>query len=414
MATKFWRGTADAVVQDTRVTINVFDAATTYKITIGGVVVSVLGTTDAQTTIDALAALLQASAHPYFSAVTWSRSGTGGSSALKGLADVAGVPFTFTATTTGGTGSFNAVADTTACSGPNFWSVPDNWSDGLVPVVGDTVIVERGPNICWGLGQSAVDLDLLIVRQSYTGRIGLRADAFATSANGEAVSPISKPEYRATYLAIESDAVDIGAHHDVGSPAGSPRIKLDLGVHLTTVTVHDTGRSPIDAGLPALRLLLVNSSSVVHVRKASGGVGIAVEDETEASTLDTVSIANAGSDTKVHVGRGVTIETWYQRGGVNVLESAGTVTSITVEGGTLQLEGPWLATTVTIEAGTIEPNNTGAGAAAITTFNIHGGAVVATKSSAPRTWTTTKWKWKDSSLDVDVSVITFTNEVELV
>src|SRR3990167_1389847 len=48
----------------------------TFTVTIGGVVISVVGDTDVATTATALRAALNASTHPYFAAITW--SGTAG------------------------------------------------------------------------------------------------------------------------------------------------------------------------------------------------------------------------------------------------------------------------------------------------------------------------------------------------
>lgn len=96
--------------------ITAYDTATTYKVTIGGVVVSVVGQGGTTaTTATALRTALNASTHPYFAAITWSGSG----SDITGTADTAGVPFIATSSVTAGTGTFSAFSTTTASAGPN-------------------------------------------------------------------------------------------------------------------------------------------------------------------------------------------------------------------------------------------------------------------------------------------------------
>ena len=64
MADKYWLGIATEVAQIDTVQINGYDAATTYKLTVGGFVISVLGDTDVNGTAAALAAAWNASTHP--------------------------------------------------------------------------------------------------------------------------------------------------------------------------------------------------------------------------------------------------------------------------------------------------------------------------------------------------------------
>ena len=141
MSVRYWLGTASAVAQVTDAGINAFDATSVYGITIDGETVSVQGLTDEQTTTDALVVALNASTNPNFSQITWSRSGSAGSSLVRGTSDVAGMPFTFTTYVNGGTGSWDAVSTSTANSGPNVWDVAANWSGGAVPVNADDVVI---------------------------------------------------------------------------------------------------------------------------------------------------------------------------------------------------------------------------------------------------------------------------------
>ena len=108
-ATLYWIGGADAVSQVATTQITAFDAATTYKVTIGGITVSVAGDTDADTTAAALKAALSGSDHPYFTAITW----TVATDTITGTAATAGVPFVFSTSATGGTGTISAYSEDT-------------------------------------------------------------------------------------------------------------------------------------------------------------------------------------------------------------------------------------------------------------------------------------------------------------
>lgn len=412
MATIYWEGKADAVAQVESGSIDSVDGTpsnNTFTVTIGGDTVSVTGDTDAATTAAALVVALNASTHPYFAAITWTNPSGG---TVTGTADTAGVPFTAALSVSGaGTGSVTDFSTSTASSGPNDWSTAANWSGGAVPVAADDVVIDGSVNICWGLAQSAVDLDTLVIRQTYTGKIGLRYDAFATSADGDTVSP-SKPEYRAHYLDIESDEVDIGFHAGPGTPTGSGRIKLDLGVHASTVTIHNTARTPNETGGYAVNLLAASASTKVYVRAAPGGVGIAMNEPHETTTVSLVSISDPSTDTVVATGEGVTVTTWEQAGGENALQAGATVTTATVDGGTLDVDGAFTITTLNVNGGTVYANNVPAAGAALGTSNVNGGALVGTRSTEARTWTTVNL-YAGSSVEVDKDVVTLTNGITL-
>lgn len=381
MATKYWRGTADAVAQVRRAGVNTFDAATTYGITIGEVTVSVVGTTDEQTTTDALVTALNASTHVYFSGITWARYGSGGSSEVQGTADAAGVPFTFTTYANAGTGSWNAVSNATASAGPNDWSTASNWSDGSIPATGDTVILrDNSVDILWGLDQSAVTLAALTIEKSYTGKIGLNRVVFQQSASATSTA---KTEYRDTYLKVSATAVKIGENNSQSTPSGSSRIMIDTGSNAATVEVFGTASTPAESGRPSVRLKFNHASSALYVRSAPGGVGIALDAPGETSALSLVSISDSSSSSRVYAGAGVSLTTWGQTGGSNILNAASTVTTVNVAGGTLTTEGAFAITTVNVSGGTLDSHSTGT----ITTLNLTGGLVDFQGSTRARTVT---------------------------
>lgn len=403
MATKYFTGEADAVAQVwTGVIVDVDSppSGSNYAVVIGGVSVSVAGDTDVNTTATALRAALNASTHPYFAAITW--SGSGGN--IVGTGDVAGVPFVATLTDENSPGGL--VTDftvTTACRSPYHWDSPDNWSDGSVPVAGDDVIIEGlSTPILWGLEQAAVTLGSLTIRKTYTGKIGLDRRVFATTANGETTNS-AKPEYREHYLTIGYDTCDIGQHIGPGTPGGSQRIKIDNAKSgASTTTVHGTAVAASETGYPAVRLLAAHADADIFVRGAPAGVGIAMDEPGEVSTVGEVA-CSAGA---LYLGPGVTLTTLTLAGGSCTLQAAATVPTVTVDAGTLTTEGDYTITTLNADGGVLYLNHVKTSGNAITTLNLNGGRVDGRQSLEPRTWATVNPDL--GTLLVDDSVVTIT------
>lgn len=404
MATKYFTGEADAVAQVSTGTITAVDATpanNTFTVTIGGVAVSVAGVTSAAATAAALVAALNASTHPYFAAITWSvPSGAN----VRGTADVAGVPFTAVLSKSGaGTGTVTDFSATTACAGPEHWGSAANWSDGSIPANADNVIIEGiSGNILWGLDQSGVTLASLTIRKTFTGKLGLDGRTFATARNGDNPET-SKQEYRTTYLHIGYDRADVGQHVGSGVPSGSSRIKLrNAKSGASTTVVHDTASAPAETGFPAVRLLAAHASADIVVRGAPAGVGIAMDEAGETSTVGAVSVS-AGA---LYIGPGVTLTSLSQSGGTCTLQAAATVSAVNVTDGTLITEGNFTITTLNAKGGTVFPNNIKSGGNAITTLNLEGARVDGRQSREARTWDTVN---PDSgTLIVDDAVVTIT------
>ena len=404
MATKYWLGEADAVAQVWTGVIASVDATpanNTFTVTIGGVAVSVAGVTSAAATATALVAALNASTHPYFSSITWS---VVSSTNVRGTADVAGVPFLAVLSKSGaGTGTVTDFAVTTACASAYHWDTAGNWSDGVVPVSTDTVILQGSTSILWGLAQAAVTLTQLTILKTFTGKLGLNRAVFATTANGETTDS-TKHEYRQRYLNIGYDAADIGQHAGPGSPAGSSRIMLqNAKAGASTTMVHGTATAAAETGYPSIRLLAAHASATVIVRDGSGGVGIASDAPGETSTVGAVSVAGGA----LYIGPGVTLTSLSQVGGSCILEAAATVSSVTVGGGTLTTEGDYTVTAMTVSGGQVLCNNIKSGGNAITTLNLTGGRVDGRASQEARTWDTVNPDL--GTLLVDDSVVTITN-----
>lgn len=407
MATKYWIGGATAVAQVWTASIDSIDATpanNTFTVTIGGQTVSAVGATDVSTTATNLRASLNASTHPYFSTITW--SGTVGD--IIGTADTAGVPFIAALSVSGGgTGTVTDFAVTTANASPASWDVAANWSDGAVPVSTDTVIIkDASQSIYWGLAQSAVALTQLRIDQTYTGKIGLPANSFATTADAATVNA-AYIEYRTHYLDIGWDTAYIGQHLGPGTPAGSTRLKLDNAKSgASDTTIYNTNSSG-ESQKPAIRLLLAHASADIWIRAAPGAVGIANDAPGETSTVGVVHMLSETTSHSVYIGPGTTITTYRQAGGTNVLQAAATVTTVEVNGGELRTEGAWKATTFAVDGGTAYPNNRDGSAVIADAINHNGGTV--DFSTSGEAGTVTDYNPNDgATLVYDDDVITFT------
>jgi len=395
MATLYWRGDATAVAQVHTASIDSVDATpadNTFTVTIGGVAISAVGDTNVATTATNLRASLNASTHIYFSSITWS----GSTGDIIGTADTAGVPFVAALTETGvGSGAVTDFASTTASAGPNDWSTGDNWEtvgsgQGTAPVSTDTVIIENSAQeIAYGLDQNAIALGFLRIDQSYTGKVGLNRTVFATSVDG-ATTDSTALEYREHYLKIGSEFVDLGQQFGPGTATGSTRIKINnVDAAASTTTIHNTATTG-DGIYPAVRLLNTNSSSTLLIRKAPGGVGVAIDEPGETTTFSAITVSDETSAARLFTGDGLTLTTYTQNGGSNSLRSVvdGTITTITVNGGTLLTNGDFTVTTLNVNDGTVNANHERIGGNAVTTANLNAGTANVRGSSTARTWAT--------------------------
>ncbi len=403
MAAKFFTGKAKAVAQVDTVQITADDAATTYTITIGGVSVSVAGSgTGVNDTAAALKVALAAETHPYFAAITW----TVATDTITATANTAGCPFTATSSKSGGTGTIGAVTSSVACTGPNFYNVGENWSDGSVPGASDDVHVDSNLNVCWGLDASAVTLTSFTAWRN-SGKIGLRHDKFATTADGDTYSAIQVPEYRETYLKIKVNGpVTIGKYEGPRVVNGSGRVKIDLGAQAAMVQV-DYAETAADIGPPSVRMLANSASTDVYVRSAEGGFGLAVDQHDETTTIRDIAVSDESSNSRVSLGRGVTLTSWKQRGGENLLQAAATVATVDNDGGVLTSDGDFTVTAWNNNGGTAYPNHKKTGGNAITTANNNAGTMDTTRSSEPRTWNDYKPR-AGAILKYDKDVLTIT------
>lgn len=404
MATAVWQGGVEAVAQVSTGSVDTFDGASTYTVTMGGYAVSVVGTTDVATTATNLRAALNASTNPYFAAVTWS----GATGDITGTADVAGAPFLAALTVTGGTGTVTDFSDTTACTGPHHADAADNWSTGAVPASSDDVVIEGGPSILYGLdGFSATALGRVEVRQGFTAKVGLEPSGFATSLDGETVLS-SIPEYRDAYLEVTADEIVIGEHIGPGSPSGSARIAIEQKkAGTSTLDVVNVGTSAV-FNRPAVRYLAANASADVIIRSAPSGVGIAVEPG-ETATVGDVYVVDTSTTSNAYIGPGTTLTTYKQAGGISTLSAAATITSVDVLGGTLRIVGyDYLITTLNVYDGTVIDSHENTGGAEWTTINAFGGTLELPLSTAGTARAFTTANLYAGRLEVDWSAVSGT------
>lgn len=384
MATIRWEGQSQAVAQVDTGSVDTFDAATTYSVTINGVVVSVTGDTDVPTTATNLVAALTAETHPYFSTITWANPSSG---TITATANVAGFPFSATLSAAGGTGTVTNFSNTTANAGPLVWDDPDNWVGGALPGASDDVVVENfGGDIWFGLDGITAALGVVEFLKTFTGKVGLNSIAFATDVSSE---DTSAPEYRTDYLEISADEIHVGQQTGPGTPSGTQRAKIDNTKAGSSVfTCHATAPSSSELGFPAIRYKANNAGADVIVLSAQGGIGIGKEFESETALIGDIDMRSTAAADKVFVGDGVTFSNFIQAGGTNIISAAATVTSVRATGGALTTTGDFTITTLTNDGAEIFANHKKTAGNAITTANNNSGTLDGTGSGESRTWST--------------------------
>ena len=371
MATRIFTGDAAAVAQVNSVTIDTFDAATTYTFTINGKTVSVVGITDVAATTAALEVAFNASVIPEFAEITALDDDI---DTITLTADTEGTPFTVTLTVSGGTGTVTDTGVTTANDGPEVWSAA-NFKDATgdrtvaLPGAGDTVIIEDfAGSILYNLDQNAAgDISVLDIRGSFTGEIGLPQNRTGGATDYD--------EYRQRYLLIEGSAIDIGR----GAGGGSPKIRLSLDGLCDALIVHATSSSSDDHG--ALEID-GNGNTITALTVISGSVDVARDDATAGATITTL-VTDAGAT--VFVDQNCTLATVSVQGGTvtadvgittitihqgTVTHNAGNIGTANVLGGSLLFANTAALTVTTTAMGTAGVLDTNAAAAVITLTNI--------------------------------------------
>ena len=378
-STILWRGDSASVAQVDTLTISGTVGATdVYALTVNNKVLSVLANTTvaataAQNIVAAWNALL-ASAAPEFAEMTAAYT-TGGS--LTITADTAGKPFTLSIGVTG-TSTF-AQVHTTASSGPADVSVAANYSGGVLPTNGDTLIFQNTANpALYGLSSlSAITLASLQVFQSFTGTIGLPRNSGSGST--------SYLEYRPQYFQIGATQVILG----FGAGSGSGRIKLDFGSVQMTTQIFNAG-SQAENSIPAILLKGTHASNALTVLKATVGVAYFAGEVSTLATLSMGYVTSVNGDASIYCGSGTTltivtqaggrltvwsnVTTLVQYNGTVAVEGAATLGTATI-GGTLLDQSTGTITTLTLLGKGVYDHSNSLTAKTITTFTMNTGAV---------------------------------------
>lgn len=391
MANVRWKGGAAAVTQVATVQVTAYDAATTYKLTVNGKVVSVIAQGSVNATAAGLVTAWNASTEPEFAEVTASSS----TDTVTLTADTAGVPFTATSSVSGGAGTIGAVTTTTSATGPYHWDNAVNWDTGAVPVNGDTVWIEHSVvSILYGLAQSAVTLTALNIAASWTGELGL--------AELNTSGSTAYLEYRSRYLAIGATTITIGD----GPGQGSGRIQLNVGSVQCTLHVHGSG-SGAETDLEPILWKGTHVSNVVNVTKGSVGIAVYGGESATVATLTVGYQSSPTSDSAVRLGAGVTLATLSQSGGTVLLQAG--LTTVSKTGGSLTIDAGSV-TTLTDDGGSTVYKGTGT----ITTLNVgHEASVDFGQDMRGRTVTSTNI-YRGAAVNDPFATVTWTNPPRLV
>lgn len=272
-------GDAEEVAQVDSLDITAYDAATTYRVTIGGKILGVAGTTDAPTTETALVTAFNLSGYNEFTEITASRP----SNSVLLTHDTAGESHVATSSVSGGTGTIGAVTAVTAADGPSVLTANNckNASTGAraLPVNSDTFTFEQlDVDLKYTLeALAAVTLAALHVKASYTGLCG----NVPYNDEGE------YDEYRPLYLKVGATLCEIGA----GEGDGSNLVMIDFGAVQTACRVLATGSDPELEGLGAFIFKGTNASNVLLVEGGSVSVAPFAGETSTIATLTAIGTA---------------------------------------------------------------------------------------------------------------------------
>ena len=347
MATVYFRGDTPATSDVWTITPGGTIGTETFTVTINGksITYTATGGDAVADVVDGLVAAWNASTTTELTEY----DATDSTTHMTLTADTAGVPGTISSSATGS--ATNVAANTTAATGPNFWSEANNWSGGAVPVNSDTVILENSDvDILYGLDQSAVTLTLFDVRESYIGDIGL------------------PQRNTAGYLEYRDTELQIGATNFLMSGGGS-RTQIDLGSASNTTDIRNTGQRS-DQNYPAMT---VRGTSISQLSVYRGDVGVALlaSETATITTLDVGFIEAPDSDVVLSLGSGVgTLTTFNQSGGDVYCQS--NITTMNADGGILTLDKTATIGTYNGDGGIVYYQSTGT----LTTANIGSDAVL--------------------------------------
>lgn len=304
MATKKWRGGAAAVGQVTRITFSAYTTGVTYTVTINGKSISY--TAIASTIGDVAGGLVtawQSTTEPEFSEVTPSSS-----SGLLLTAVTLGVPFTVTASATGGVTS--TITAVTAPTGPNHFDNAVNWEGGSLPSGGDDLVFEQSTyDVLYGL-VSTTNFASLTFDSTFTGAVGLPTQ----NARGYR-------EYRSRFLKLGDGSSAYVVTIGLGSGRQATRLLLDVFGTDAAIQIYGSGNS----GADELPIVIKNTGSASTLDLFGGSVKL---DADSSATFAAIRVTPGSSfQTKLVTGALVACGAVTASGGE--VELQGNSTSLT-------------------------------------------------------------------------------------
>jgi hypothetical protein len=361
MATVRWIGNAKVYRQIDTYRISTYDAATTYKITINGKLVSVVGNTDAATTAADLLAALQAATDGEFTEIEWEVS----TDTVTATGPDDGAPVTITSSVTGGAGAITHTA-VQAAAGPHDVAVAKNWSGGAVPSGGDTVYFDLSDVDClYNLGQlTGVALAAIYVRASFTGRIGLMVR-----------NPNSYDEYRPRYFVANPAILQIGA----GIGGGSGLLRFNTEAVTCAIEVIQTA-GPLETNLPSFTWIGTGAANTVETQGGSFGAALLGGESAVISTAR----YSAGD-----VFLGNVAQTTQLIGLASVTQQTGSTTLTIYDRAVVNANGTGGFTNINLYAGRLNYNNSGNVSGTVTIGGPLGAVLDCSGDPSPRTFANT-------------------------
>lgn len=227
-----------------------------------------------------------------------------------------------------------------AGTGPNHYDNPDNWSLGVIPANGDTIVFADGSVDCsYGLGSSTVTPASIDVYRTFTGRIGLPE-----------IRDDGSQETIPNWLAFSASSgsallVRIGLG-DSGEGPSICRIDVSNRPVDCTVLYSTTGLTQKVVGLR-----YSHTSSKVVVIKGDVGAGIRPEDICNLASLQIVPSQSAGDEVSFSSSASSSIVATNMLGGTANLGSP--PQSLVMIGGTATVNGTGVCRSMDISGGAV-------------------------------------------------------------
>lgn len=316
-------GDAEGVLDVKTGTITGYDAASTYKVTIDGKIVAVLGSGGTATTAAAaLVVALEASTYAEFEEYDWTSS-SGDIIATANETSPTGKTHAPTLSVSGGTGTITNFSSTTAPDGSEALTASNVKSTAgarALPTNGDTFNFNRlASHLRWSLDALAAVTTLTMnLAASFTGEVGLPFINEDDSAN-------TYNEYRQRYLQTDGGTMLIGA----GAGSGSGRIQWDSQTGAATLRILKSATSADDNQYA----VVWKGSNASNAVTAMGGSLDVAPWPGETAQIATLTV---GGSAQVRTSQGTTIADVVADGGCTLtIDSAASLTDIT----TLKIHG---------------------------------------------------------------------------